>query len=111
MKAVYELCNVVMRYILQISMSKIKGMAFSQIEPVQSEIFIAVRTIVQVKYFRFLGCRLSYKEEVNVYNKINKFNLTIGTLWTNLRNNILKNALLKFFETFSVPCCTYGCET
>jgi hypothetical protein len=72
-KSVLKLENIVPKYGLPISTSKIKTMAFRGRHHIGSKIVINKKIIEHVNTFNYLGCTLSREQEIDGTNKLSKF--------------------------------------
>ena len=51
----------------------------------------------------FLGCEISYIMEIDINNKLNKFNYITGTLNRTLKNKARKDSIMKLYRTMAAP--------
>ena len=110
-RMLYKLNIVAKTYNMEISPEKTKVMTFKGSHPVRSKIILENKTIEQVSKFNYLGCDISFVNEIDVNNKINKFSYITGTLKRSLRNKARKDSIMKLYKTMAVPTITYGSET
>ena len=96
---------------MEISTEKTKVMAFKGPYPVRSKILLENKIIGQVSKFNFLGCEITFKNEIDINNKLNKFSYITGTLKRTLKNKARKDSIIKLYKTMAVPIITYGSET
>ncbi len=109
-RALYELQMIIKEYNLEISIQKTKSMAFQGKYPNRCKLVVNSQNIEQVSSFKFLGCDLSYKGEIDADKKIEKFNRMCGTIRRTLKSKVRKDTIMKFYKTLAVPCGLYGCE-
>lgn len=108
--ASFKLQQIMEKYNLKISTNKTKIMAFCGNEPIRSKIVLNEKPIEQVNCFKFLGCSVSYMGEVDIQQKIEKFNYYNGTIKRTLKNKVQTETMLKFYKVAAVPSLTYGSE-
>ena len=96
---------------MEISVNKTKCMAFSGSEPLRAKITIDDKPVEQVDNFRFLGCDISFRSEIDIDHKITNFNRMNGTIVRTLKGKARKETLMKFYKTMSIPIITYASET
>ena len=81
---------------MEISTEKSKIMAFCRKDPVQSKICVDNKIFERVNQFSYLDYKLSFMEELNISDKIIKFNTPVGII-----NNIMKPNLVEHTCTFT----------
>ncbi|KAJ4436535.1 hypothetical protein ANN_16566 [Periplaneta americana] len=81
------------------------------INPVRSKIVINNTPIEQIHRFTFLGCDISYHGEIDINEKIAKFNKMNGTIRRTLKRKVRKETIMKFYKVIAIPTCLYGSET
>ena len=92
-------------------MMKSKVMAFCGKYPVQSKICIDNKILERVNEFTYLGYKLSFLGDLDIPNKIIKFNRTMGII-----NKIMKPSLVQrhtrihLYKTLARPVLCYGSE-
>ena len=109
-KSVYTLEQIAKEYGLKLSTEKTKTMAFKGIYPVRTKIVIDGIIIEQVKYFKYLGCHISFERDIDLDEKLNSFRHICGTIHRHLKNHARKDTRIKFFNTVAVPVLMYGDE-
>ena len=110
-KTTHQLNIVMNKYNMKISVKKTQCMAFVGPEPLRVKISINNEPVEQVSTFRFLGCEISYRGEVDIDKKLNNFNRMNGTIFRTLKGKVRKNTMMKFYRSMSIPAVTYGSET
>lgn len=65
----------------------------------------------QVSRFSYLGCEVTFLDNKDLTNKLNKFRYICGTIQKCLKNRTRKDTRLKFYKTMAVPVVLYGSET
>lgn len=108
--ATNKLLKVIKDYNLKISLTKTKAMGFLGTRHLRTKIVIEDKIIEQVSSFNYLGCNVSYCENNDVNNKINKFQRMCGTIKRTLSRKTLKETQLKFYKVMAVPVLMYGSE-
>jgi hypothetical protein len=58
-----------------------------------------------------LGCEISFVQERDVNNKIQKFQMVCGTISRTLKNKKRKDTLMKFYKTMAVTIISYCSES
>ena len=84
-KTLRKLSQIITEYGLTISVQKTKSMAFKGRDPVRTKIELDNKIIEQVNFFNYLGNIISYKGELDIDNKLNKFLKITGIL-----NNVFR---------------------
>jgi hypothetical protein len=79
--------------ILKYLSTKQKTMAFCGKWPLRSKLILDNQPIEQVSKFKYLGCQLSYKGEVDVNHKLDKFIYICGTIKRDLKTKQNGNTL------------------
>lgn len=69
----HKLNNISKKYSLEISTVKTKVIAFKGDKPVRAKIIIENNTLEKVNRFNYLGFNITYADDKNVYNNVNKF--------------------------------------
>ena len=67
--------------------------------------------VEQVTSFKFLGCDISHRGEVDIDHKLTNFNRMNGTIARTLGGKASKQTMIKFYKTMSIPSLMYGSET
>lgn len=109
-KSIYVLNKITKEYNFKIAAQKTKTMAFKGKYPIRTKIVIDEIIIEQVKYFKYLGCYISYERDIDLDKKLNNFRNVCGTIHRSLKNKTRKDTRIKFFNTIAVPMLTYGSE-
>ena len=65
----------------------------------------------EMSHFNFLECDISYKIEIDITNKLHKYQLICGTVHHTVHNKTTRETQLKFYKVLAAPVLTYGCET
>jgi hypothetical protein len=81
---------VASEYNVEISVKKLKVMAFWGKEPVPSKICLNNKMIQRTKNFTYLGYKLSFQGEIDLSQKITKYTKTMGII-----NKVLKPTLVR----------------
>ena len=92
-RALHEVHRKIQKYNLILYVEKYKVMTFYGAFPKITKLMIEDRTIVQVSWFNFLGCSISYLGEIDVWNKIECFNRMNDTIKHTLKNKVRKEML------------------
>lgn len=108
--AVYKLNQTAIEYGFKISTEKTKTMAYKGKYPVRTKIVIEGKSIEQVKYFKYLGCHISFERDIDLDKRLNKFRNICGTIHRHLKNKTRIETRIKFFNTVAVPVLMYGDE-
>lgn len=110
-KATHKLCKIIKEYNLKISSEKTKSMAFVGPYHKRTKIVIGTEIIEQVSSFKYLGSMITYRKNMEIEKKLNKFQQICGTINRCLRNKTTRETKLKFYKTVAVPTLIYGSET
>jgi hypothetical protein len=85
-------------------------MAFCGKRLVRSKLILDNQPIEQVSRFNYLGCQLSYQDEVDVNQKLEKFNYMCSTIKRTPKNKIRTETHIKFYKVMAVSAGLYGNE-
>jgi hypothetical protein len=91
-------------------MVKTKTMAFKGKHLLHSKIEIDGSILEQVKQFNYLGCKLSLDRELDFDKRINRFQITCGTIRKHLKKT-RTDTQMKFYKVVARPTLLYGSET
>jgi hypothetical protein len=111
-KTAHKLNQVITGCGLTISVKKTKSMAFKGRDRIRRKIVIHTRVIEKVNPFNCLGNLISYKNEMDIENKLNSY-LRI----TDIINNAFrpkktpKKTRIKLYNTLALPTLLYGSES
>lgn len=109
--SVHNLNMVSEKYNMEINIEKSKIMSFCGKFPVPSKICLNNKIIERVNTFTYLGYTLSPYDEVDIAEKICKYNKTMGII-----NKIMKPSLVQrhtrigLYKTLAQPVLSYGSE-
>ncbi|KAJ4431469.1 hypothetical protein ANN_20067 [Periplaneta americana] len=109
--SVHNLNKVSEKYNMEINIEKSKIMSFCGKFPVPSKICLNNKIIERVNTFTYLGYTLSPYDEVDIAEKICKYNKTMGII-----NKIMKPSLVQrhtrigLYKTLAQPVLSYGSE-
>jgi hypothetical protein len=110
-QSVYTLHNISKEYNFKISIQKTKVMAFKGKFPIRTKIVIDNNILEQVSHFNYLGNEITYMQEKDIHNKLNKFSSVCGTLRRALKTKTRKTTQMKFYKVMALPVQLYGSET
>jgi hypothetical protein len=65
----------------------------------------------QVSHFNYLGIEITYMQDKDIHNKLNKFSRKCGTLRRILKIKTRKTTQMKFYKVMALPALLYGSET
>jgi hypothetical protein len=110
-KAAHKLNQTITEYGLNVSEQKTKSMSFKGRDQIRSKVIIGNKIIEQVNYFNCSGSVISYENEVDIDNKLNKY-LKITVITNNMfrPQKILQNNRTKLYRTLALPPQLYGSE-
>lgn len=80
-----------------------KPKAFSGSYQIRTKIVINSTAVEQVSHCQYLGSSISYEEETDMNNKLNRFQHICETIYKALKHVTLKETLLKFWKVLAVP--------
>ncbi|RZF44869.1 hypothetical protein LSTR_LSTR004494 [Laodelphax striatellus] len=86
-------------------------MAFTGKFPTRSKIVVDDFILEQVSEYNYLGCHISFKEDVDIEKKVGKFQSICGTISRTLSKKARKETLMKFYKVMAAPVLLYGSES
>jgi hypothetical protein len=108
----YKLQKLSNNYNFNISITKTKIMAFQGKYPIRSKINLSNKSITEhISNFNCLGCNVTYKYDVDLNDKLSKFQNICGVIARTLKKKTMKETNLKFYKITTVPVLLYGSET
>jgi len=96
-RSIHNLKLISEKYSMEISIDKTKLMAFCSKDPVPSKICINNQILVRVNVFKYLGFNLSFLENLDISEKITRYNKSIVII-----NSVMKPSLVQ-----NIPICLY----
>ncbi|NSM56166.1 RNA-directed DNA polymerase [Wolbachia endosymbiont of Atemnus politus] len=111
-RSIFKLTNIIKDYGMEISIEKTKVMAFLGNDPVRSKIVINNRIVEQVNKFKYLGCTLSYEDEIDIEIKLMNYTKITGLINKVFKpNQVQKHTRTRIYNTIAKPTLLYGSET
>lgn len=110
-KSVYVLNEICKEYNFKISIDKTKIMAFTGKHPTRSKIVIDNKVLEQVSKYTYLGCDISYSEDLDIEKKIGKFQVVCGNISRTLGKQARRETIMKFYRIMAAPVLLYGSES
>ncbi|XP_039275024.1 uncharacterized protein LOC120349129 [Nilaparvata lugens] len=86
-------------------------MAFKGKYPIRSKIVIDNKVLEQVSQFSYLGCEISYKDELDVEKKVGRFQMICGSISRTLGKKATTSTIMKCYKTMAAPLLLYGSES
>jgi len=94
---------------VEISVKKLKVMAFRGKEPVPSKVCLNSKMIERTNSFTYLGYKLSFQGEVDLSQKITKCTKTMGIINEVLKPTLVqKHARIRLYKILARPVLYYG---
>lgn len=77
-------------------------MVFSRNYLIRTKTVINYIPLEQVLYFQYLGCNITYEEDIDRNYNINKYQCIYGTIKSIFQNKTLKEMQLKFYKAAQI---------
>jgi hypothetical protein len=108
---VYTLHNLSKEYNLKTSIQKTKVMAFKGKFPIITKIITDNNILEEVSHFNYWDNEITYMQEKDMHNKLNKFCSVRGTLGRTSKTKTRKTNQITFYKVMALPVQLYGSET
>jgi len=96
---------------MEISIDKTKLMAFCSKDPVPSKICINNQILVRVNVFKYLGFNLSFLENLDISEKITRYNKSIVIINSVMKPSLVqKHTHMPLYKMLARPVLCYGSE-
>jgi hypothetical protein len=80
-------------------------------EPIRAKITVDGNITKQVSTFKYLSCEISYSNNIDVEDKLNRFHFFCNTIRFTLCTKVSKKTLLQLHMVTVVPPSLYGYDT
>ena len=109
--SVHNLNLVAQKYSMEISTEKTKIMAFCGKYPVPSKICVNNKLLERLNIITYLGYKLSFLDNLDISEKILKFNKSMGVINRVLKPSLVQKATrVRLYKIMARPILCYGSE-
>ena len=107
-RSIHNLKLISEKYSMEISIDKTKIMAFCGKDPVPSKICINNQILERVNVFKYLGFNLSFLEDLDISEKITRYNKSIGIINSVMKPSLVqKHTRMRLYKTLARPVLCY----